>query len=363
MTHIADDSAVAAGEAARRAPVPLPFPTRYRPAARARKHVVDWAGRMRLVNTDAERARLDSWNFENVVGCFYPDADGDAIDLLADWNAYLTLLDDQFDVTTGFEAPHVVHVILDMVLDVLYAVPGTNPHPGVQFCDALSDIMRRVAATGAGPVWLGRLRESTRLFFTAIQQQSIDHALGTPLDIPTLLSRRRADVGIQMMFDWNALMRGWELPVSISETVEFRRMHDALADVAVMINDVFSAYRERDQIGGTYSTVILLERGGASHDEANVEVRRLIQHALDNYLTAKGRIPALLDLMKVDAATRTGTVQHIADMESVIAGLELLYRNKSGRYDPEAARYSRSVPTHVADWGFREIATHRAAFS
>ncbi|MFI6172053.1 hypothetical protein ACIBCN_35120 [Nocardia sp. NPDC051052] len=328
----------------------IPFPIRLNPhAAAAGRHHLQWMTAMGLVSAADERARLERWELGTVVAYLFPDAEPEALNLLTDWNGYWAIYDDQFETAAGPQ-PAMVAAIVDMTLAVLYARPGENPFPSAPFCNALSDMIGRIADTAVTTAWLEHLRRTVHGMLAGFLQQVLDHAQGVVLDHDALILRRRADIAMQHDYDLIAVSRGWAPPESVLTTDTFTRLHNALHDAMTMLNDAYSAYRDRPIFARNYNTVLQLERSGMSARQARAETGRRVQQCVGDYLDTKRSVPELLDLLGLDTRTRAGVLQYLTDVETLFAGADLIQR-LSDRYSPEA-RYSDAAPTHVADWEF-----------
>lgn len=122
--------------------------------AQARQHLLDWVRQTGLIRRESARRRFDRADFGWFASLVYPTADRGRLELLADWFAWLFLVDDELDDGRIGRAAAAL-AVLDDLLAVLCEGDADRVAPNAAesvAVTALADLWRRTSAE-TGPTW------------------------------------------------------------------------------------------------------------------------------------------------------------------------------------------------------------------
>jgi hypothetical protein len=103
-----------------------------------------WAQQYGLLRNPRDVQQFHRWQYGILMARAYPLASRDALALIADWNTWLFLLDDQFDEGTLGHDPAAVEQLCSDIIDILrgHRGPYRRDHPSFR---AVEDIADRLA--------------------------------------------------------------------------------------------------------------------------------------------------------------------------------------------------------------------------
>jgi Terpene synthase family 2, C-terminal metal binding len=124
-----------------------------------------WAQRYRLLRSPQAAQQFRNWQYGVLMARAYPVAPRAALSLIADWNTWLFLLDDQFDEGTLGHDPKGVQEYCAQAVAILRGDTGARhtDHPAFE---ALRDIANRLSAL-ANPALIERLISNVEASFGA----------------------------------------------------------------------------------------------------------------------------------------------------------------------------------------------------
>lgn len=142
----------------------------------AERQARDWAARVGLVTTDRDRRRLAKMGQGRMAGWLAPHADPGELALLAQWGAFIALVDDTYDRDSQ-AGPAQVDDLMDRLVAVVThsSVDHDTSIPAVR---ALVDLWSRSVA-GAARGWAARFAEHYRRFADLASMRRA--APGTPI--------------------------------------------------------------------------------------------------------------------------------------------------------------------------------------
>jgi FAD/FMN-containing dehydrogenase len=234
-----------------------------------------WAGRHALVTTEQEARRLARMGQGRLAGWLAPHAGRAELALLAQWGAFIALVDDGFD--RDGQSPEQVRALLDDLLDVLAGVDRAGPPvPAVR---ALTDLWARTKVS-ARPGWCDRFLALYRDFAEATCTETRLRAAGERLGLDDYLALRRRTITV--------------LPVlavverDLPEAGALDGLRDTAADIIAWTNDLRSARRETEE--GTDNLVDVLARHHrCGPAEAAARARTMLAGRMDDFdLAADG---------------------------------------------------------------------------
>jgi hypothetical protein len=126
-----------------------PFPAALHPDAdRMQRQTIQWAFQYELISSQQERRHLEASHYTLLMARAYPTADPAALQLIADWNTWTFLLDDQFDEHVVGRNPDAVEHLHGQILSILAgAAPDAGDSTRIR---ALHNITSRLRVLGDG---------------------------------------------------------------------------------------------------------------------------------------------------------------------------------------------------------------------
>jgi hypothetical protein len=301
--------------------------------AQARAHLVEWVGRTGLIRRESARRRFDRADFGWFASLVYPTANAARLELLADWFAWLFLVDDELDDgRVGRDATAAL-----AALDDLLAVLGEGDADVADSAavTALADLWRRTSP-GTGATWRRRftahLAECLR---TAVTWEAGNRIHGTVPDVATYIDKRRHTGAIYVCMDLIEMAEGIEIAEDLYSTPEFTAALNAACDVVCWTNDVYSLEKER-ALGEVHNLVYLVARqDGLSLADAtrtvsariNAETARYLDHEtalLADHAESAHYAAGMRSWMRgnLDWSSRTKRYQDLADVGAPAEYLE-----------------------------------------
>ncbi|MFC8529729.1 hypothetical protein [Nocardia sp. NPDC057227] len=292
----------------------------HRDAAAA--HVDAWVHGHGLVERDAVRARFAETDFGAFAAATYPAADATGLALVADWLAWLFLLDDQLDDGSLGRSPDQLATLLTAIMAIL-AGRATDPGaPGI--VRALADLWRRTAPA-TGEVWRQRFTGHATQCALAVVWEVDNRVRGVVPAEAEYLERRRHTGAIYPCMDLIEVVEGIELPEAVYRGAAFTRALDAACDVVCWTNDLVSLDKEA-ALGEYHNLVILLEHWRGVERRVAVELGRA---------RAAER---LRDFHGAETEVLAAHPEHRAELGAYLAGMRSWMRGhldwsaSSGRY-------------------------------
>ncbi|MEV7831893.1 FAD-binding protein [Streptomyces subrutilus] len=293
---------------------------------RAERRARAWADRMGLLAAPDEMRRLERMGQGRMAGFVAPWADPAELELLAQWGAFISLVDDSFDRGAGNGSPSHVRAFMDSLVAVVDG-PATTPDVSVPAVRAIVDLWNR-STPATSPPWARRFAACYRDFADATCEESLLRAGRTPLALSRYVELRRHTITVLPML---ALVeRGLS-----GEGSGLEGLRGATADLVAWTNDLASA--ERESAEGTDNLVSILARERrCTHHEAAAIARTMIS----------GRMEAF------DAAAATALAQgpHSAGLRIRVDRIRsflygaLAWQGETRRNDPEATAPAPAIP-------------------
>lgn len=229
-----------------------PFPFQLNPRVEtARKHLDEWVGVRNLVRRESARIRFDRADFGWFVAVVHPTADAERLALMADWFAWLFLVDDQLDdgdVGRRLEQVGEVFVGMREVLespDFGAAIARRTDIPTA--VSALADLWQRTARE-ATPQWRRRfVQHLDSCLTTAATWEAGNRVRGIVPTEETYIVNRRHTGAIYVCMDFIEIVERIDMPDHIYKSPQFIGTLDAACNVVCWTNDVFSLEKERSR--------------------------------------------------------------------------------------------------------------------
>lgn len=316
----------------------LPFPAQMSPdVERARRQGLVWARTMGIVENARQAAALDAPRYDRLAAGAYPLTWGEDLDLPVQWMLWFFSFDDAFDGPLGTD-PAAVDGLIDLMVALMYA--GHPPEPAEPpLLRGFLDLCRRSVA-GSPPSWLTYFYSDVEVYLRSYQWEAANRARrGTPTT-EVYLEMRRHSIGVWMSLDLVERAGHFTLPHPAWRTEAIQTMRRLCSDVIVMINDVYSAAKDRDHQNLNLVT-LLRDEEGTTTAEAITRVEEQVADRVRDYQRLEAGLDQLHHDLHLAPAARTDLHRYAHGMRS--------WMRSNLDWSIETVRY-REKPAAL-DWG------------
>jgi terpene synthase-like protein len=309
-----------------------PFPARMNGwVEEAHTHTLDWVSRFGLI---AERSlpRFERCRFARLAARAYPSAGREELKIVADWNIWLFIHDDQNDEMGFGRRPELLRGLHDRLRAILAgATPGAGDDA---FAHSLHELAGRMFA-GAADEWRIRFLESVDEYFVACAWEAENRRDRRVPSVASYIDKRPLTGALNTDIVLIERCEQVFLPQYVYEHPMVRALTLASNNVVCWSNDILSLPKEH-RAGDVHNLVIALaherrlgwqeavDRAAAMHD-AQVET----------FLALERGLPTFGD----DIDAELG--RYVAVLRAWMRG-NLDWARETGRYGQAAPR-----PTHV----------------
>jgi hypothetical protein len=255
----------------------------------ARVHLGGWVRDSGLIRGSAARARFERADFAWFAGTVYPRAGAEQLALMAEWFAWLFLVDDQLDdgaLGTDDARAQQMRAEMRALLG-----PGDYPDPGGSpVLAALADLWRRTRVS-AGAGWCDRFAgHLDECLGVAVTWEIHNRVHGIIPDPETYVRNRRHTGAIYVCMDLIEIVEGVEVCPAIHSSPEFSSALDAACNVVCWTNDVYSLAKERS-LGEVHNLVcVIASHRGLPLPSATRQVCAAIAAESARYLALEQRL-------------------------------------------------------------------------
>lgn len=240
-----------------------------------------WVTAGGLCRSSAERQRLNRIRPGLLAGFCHPEAAPGEVVLVAQWMAWLFLLDDRVDESdVGRDADLLEEYLHDLQGTAL----GTRGAAG-PMGQALEDLVARASA-GMGEVWQFRFRRNVSDYLSACVWQAAHRQAGQ-VPRPDVFPRwRRACGAILPSFDLVERADGGALPSCVSYSRPYQDLLLAAADLVCWTNDLMTV--DKEAAHGDPHNLVLVTAHDRRQDRrtAATEVAAACEHRMRTYTSA-----------------------------------------------------------------------------
>ncbi|MFD0200298.1 MULTISPECIES: terpene synthase family protein [Saccharothrix] len=296
----------------------------------------EWVVSTGIVRKPASMARFANADFAGFAAATYPDTDVAGVLLMADWFAWLFLVDDELDDgITGTRPDHIGAVLADIATtlrapDDITAIPVGNTGA----VRALGDLWARTAPRATSG-WRRRFGAHVGECFTAAAWEAGNRVHEVVPDEAVYVERRRHTGAIYVCMDLIEPMRDTELADDVLAHPVFQDALDAACDVVCWTNDVFSLEKER-RLGEWHNLVAVVGHArGLSDQDALPVACDMIGARTAEYVEHEAALLAEFDTEPVR--------RYVEGMRTWIRGnldwSRATHRYREGASDEHAGRY------------------------
>jgi hypothetical protein len=163
-----------------------------------------------------------------------------------------------------------------------------RPASGDPFAAAVADLRDRMIALG-GAAWMSRFLGNVQDYFEACSWEAANRACGVVPDLETYVRMRDLTGAVRTCFDIYELVGGGPLPVEVRSAPLVREIMTLGNRMICWSNDIFSADKERAH-GDYHNLVLILERAGATHEDAVGEASAMHDALVDDLARSEAEL-------------------------------------------------------------------------
>ncbi|MFG1873259.1 hypothetical protein ACGFIV_00285 [Sphaerisporangium sp. NPDC049003] len=256
----------------------------------ARRHLARWVDEYGLVRKEAARRRFAHADFAWFAAVTYPSADERGLCLIADWFAWLFLLDDQFDDgAVGRDPDRVRELMGEMAAVLVHDDGGPRTYPRPAIVEALADLWRRTTPRTT-PAWRHRFVDHIAEGGLAAFWEAENRVRGVVPDEATYIEKRRHTGAIYVCMDLIEAVERTEVPARVYADARYQDALRSACDVVCWTNDLYSLEKELS-LGEYHNLVAVVEHGrGFSREQSVRHVVAAITAEIDLYLERESRV-------------------------------------------------------------------------
>lgn len=231
------------------------------------RHVIAWANYFGLPPDETEATRLAAARVGRLAARTAPRARSEALELLADWQMWLFLFDDQYcdESPTGADLHRLSRVVTAFML-VLDNVTVSRYRSG-PFTAALGDLLDRLGSMATGPQ-VSRFITAVRGYFLAQFWEAGRRAADQPAGLAEYMAMRRHSGAVPTCLALIDVTGGFELRGEEFWRADVREISDIAVNVTCWANDILSFPKEAERSITVHSLPAVLagERRLPMHD-------------------------------------------------------------------------------------------------
>jgi germacradienol/geosmin synthase len=336
----------------------LYMPYRFRPNPRlgtARANLIGWSRQMGITGPAPGVPREAAWTEEDLRSFDYalcaaglvPQASQPELDLASAWLCWASYGDDFYPAVFGLGKNLAGARAQNLRLHAL--MPADGPAralaPAGPLETALHDLWARSAPAMTPPRRL-QLRDAVMAMVDSWLWELGGEILNRIPDPVDYLEMRRHTFGCSLTMTLARLAKAPDLPPEVFQAEAMTVLQETASDYACLVNDIFSYQKEIEFEGRVHNSVLSVQQflncdmGGAVAVVSDLMTARLRQFQR----TVADDLPALADQQGLDARSRAGLNEYVAQVQDWLASIVHWHRN-CGRYaEPQLRRRYGTLP-------------------
>lgn len=231
------------------------------------RHVVDWAHYFGLPGDEIGATRLGQAKVGRLAGRTAPRASKEALKLLADWQMWLFIFDDQHcdESATGADLNRLSQLVTAFMLVLDNA--GDSRYRDGPFTAALGDLIDRLGSMATEPQ-AGRFITAVRGYFLAQFWEAGHRAVDQPAGLAEYMAMRRHSGAVPTCMALIDVADGFELRSDLFWRADVRALSDIAVNVTCWANDILSFPKEAERSLAVHSlpAVLASERRLPMHE-------------------------------------------------------------------------------------------------
>jgi hypothetical protein len=250
--------------------IKYPFPSLINPhveAANAQN--LQWVQSAGFMNTPEALTRFNRSRFAWLAARAFPQAELHELCIIANFNTWLFMLDDQCDEAQLGKKAVYLEAITDGFMDIL----KHNKHVDTVLGNSFADIWQRMQQIGT-PAWEQRFIRSMEEYFTSCHWEAGNRAVGATPTVAEYVTMRPYTGALFADVEAIEIIERIYLPAHVMQHFIVQRLALACNNIVCWSNDIFSCAKEAKQ-GDVHNLVLVLEheRNLSLQDAVNETVR------------------------------------------------------------------------------------------
>jgi germacradienol/geosmin synthase len=320
---------------------------------RSRRHCIDWARQMGMLESVPGISELRIWDEENLAlfdfavcaARIHPDASGAELDLSSAWLTWGTYGDDYFPAVFGPTRDMVGAKVFNTRLSAFMPLDcGATPPPVNAAETGLADLWIRTAS----PMTIdqrGQFRrgvEDMTASWLWELANHIQHRIPDPVDY---VEMRRKTFGSDLTMSLARITQAGEIPPELFHTRAMRGLENSAQDYACLLNDIFSYQKEIEFEGEVHNCVLVVQKFLDIDRRQSVSVvNDLMTSRLSQFRhIIATELPVLINDFNLDTDAREALDAYVVGLQDWMAGI-LDWHMLTGRYGESALRRRYRTP-------------------
>ncbi|WP_200875012.1 terpene synthase family protein [Methylomarinum vadi] len=316
-----------------------PFPSIISPFADTlQERTLNWVQQFRLISGEEPWKRLQRSKFGLLAARAYPNAPLDRLEIVAAWNTWLFILDDQCDEWGLGKEPKQLAVLHGRCLEILTGETPDAEDPAL--VHAIHNIRERLQAL-MPLTWLTRFMQSAEEYFESTQWEAENRKNNRWPDAETYTRMRPYTGGLLTDIDLIELTESISLPISARKHPTMVELIEITNNVVCWSNDIISLQKERKHKDMHNLALIIDHHQSIGMQEAIDRVSEQIEQQVRRFMRLEHSLPHFDDKVDNDIA------KFVAIMRAWMRG-NLDWSFESGRYlSPDMMQTSSSAPNQT----------------
>lgn len=278
-----------------------PFPPAINPAtAGVEASTIAWAERHHLLASDMARQHFTQARYALLMGRAYPTADPDVLAVIADWNSWTFLVDNQLDHHTLGIDPQRLSGFASYVDGILRGDAGRDQAwAQVTLLRSLADVADRLRARST-PAWMDRFRRNVWATLDMCVREAHNRQQG---HIPTeeaYMEMRPHTSGVFCFLDLIELAERSVLHDDVRYHPAIDRLARLTAEIIFLANDIVSFGKEVAQGDGNNLVIIAQHERRWSLAKALAYVVRRHNAAVEAFQHGRAHLPIVEESQLVE---------------------------------------------------------------
>lgn len=309
------------------------------------EHITTWVQHFHLVRQERALQRFRASKFGYLISRAYPRAAFQDLAIVADWNTWLFLLDDQFDESgIGRDPEQMQQAFADLLAILHDALPQAGDSP---LALSLHDVWQRMQQRTTA-AWQESFRTPVEDYFAACIWEATNRARKLTPRREEYIRLRRITGALLTDVALIDLTEHIALPPAVRLSAPVEQLTDMANDVVCWTNDIISLEKEMAR-GDVHNLVLVIQHEQQCSLQAAVdEAAQLVRARVEEYIATERDLPSFGPASDADLA------KYRAVLRAWMRG-NLDWGRDSGRYVQieEAAQVSYLEPlldsaSHVA---------------
>lgn len=271
--------------------IQYPFPSRINPHVHAaQEHIQQWVEHYGLLSTEKAKTRFSKARFAWLAARAFPDAALHELCIIADFNTWLFILDDQCDEAEAGKKSVFLKSVMADLMSIFHQNKSLTLEESAPVPAALSSIWERMRAI-SNPAWRLRFIRSMEDYFNSCLWEARNrenHVVPTVADYV----RMRPFTGA-LYADVEAIdvIEKIYLPEDMLQHALLKRMVLACNNIVCWANDLFSFHKEA-RAGDVHNLVLVLQHAnGSTLQQAVDEAARMHNEEVAIFVVLEKLLP------------------------------------------------------------------------